>query len=100
MVCPKPRHRHTVERIRRMLLESQELEAYVAEVPAWLHEGLDEAQVAEREPDPPHTGELGLPVRTARYVCVTTLCARSSRLRQVVEHELIVAQWRRNEEGA
>jgi predicted nicotinamide N-methyase len=36
MVCPKPSHRHTVETLRSLLLDSQEFECTVSDVPAWL----------------------------------------------------------------
>ena len=50
MVCPRPTHRHTVEKIRRMLLESASLSARVAEVPAGLLDGLgEEARLLEHE---------------------------------------------------
>lgn len=49
MVCPKPRHRHTVERIRELLLDSAELSTHVAAVPECLREGIDEAVVVEHE---------------------------------------------------
>ena len=57
MMCPKPRHRHTIERLRSLLLASDALEVRVSDVAGWLAVGLEEAHV--------------------------------------VEHELVVAQWRR-----
>ena len=50
MVCPKARHRHGIERLRAMLLEAEDLEACVTDVPEWLREGLsEEAQLLEHE---------------------------------------------------
>lgn len=50
MVCPKPRHRHTVEKIRRLLLESNELTAVATPVPEGLLDGLgEEAHLLEHE---------------------------------------------------
>ncbi|KAJ1620495.1 hypothetical protein T492DRAFT_1077587 [Pavlovales sp. CCMP2436] len=36
MVCPKPCHRHTVDRLRTLLLESTHFECTVVDVPPWL----------------------------------------------------------------
>jgi len=51
MVCPKPAHRHTVERIRELLLGAAELSVAVAAVPEWLRYGIEEAEpdVVEHE---------------------------------------------------
>ena len=49
MVCPKPFHRHTVDRIRAMLLASALFEATVAPVPPWLTAELPEAHVVVHE---------------------------------------------------
>ena len=67
MVCPKPAHRHTVERIRELLLGSAELSVAVAAVPEWLRYGIEEAEpdvveheltlVQWRDPCDPSLGE-------------------------------------------
>ena len=51
MVCPKPAHRHTVERIKALLLGAAELSVEVAAVPEWLRYGIEEAEpdVVEHE---------------------------------------------------
>ena len=49
MVCPKARHRHCVDQIRALLLDSAELSVSAHTVPEWLTAGLEEAQVVEHE---------------------------------------------------
>lgn len=49
MVCPKAQHRHCVDRIRALLLETPLLHASVGDVPAWLRDGLEEAVVVHHE---------------------------------------------------
>ena len=49
MACPKPRHRHTVERLCGLLLEGGAFEARLAEMPAWATQGLEEAAVIEHQ---------------------------------------------------
>ena len=49
MVCPKARHRHCVDQIRALLLDSAELSVSALNVPEWLTAGLEEAQVVEHE---------------------------------------------------
>ena len=44
MVCPKPLHRHTVERIKALLLGAADLSVEVAAVPEWLRYGIEEAE--------------------------------------------------------
>ncbi len=49
MVCPKPFHRHAVDQIRALLLESELFETVIAPVPEWLADGLPEAQIIVHE---------------------------------------------------
>ena len=49
MACPRPRHRHRVERLRALLLESAALECRVAPCPPWLTAGREECEVGEHE---------------------------------------------------
>ena len=49
MVCPKARHRHCIERLRAMLVDSAELDVQVCDAPEWTRQGLEEAQVIEHE---------------------------------------------------
>lgn len=50
MCCPKPVHRHCVERLQSMLRQAPELSVHVADAPAWATDVLDdEATVVQHE---------------------------------------------------
>ena len=49
MVCPKAVHRHCIDQLRALLVDSVELDVKVCDVPDWTREGLDEAQTIEHE---------------------------------------------------
>lgn len=50
MVCPKSKHRYMIDRLQGMLVEAEDMETVVTDVPSWLRDGLsEEAQLLEHD---------------------------------------------------
>lgn len=52
MVCPRPCHRHTVERLRSMLVASEHFETTIVDVPAWLSAAARQTAADARDMEP------------------------------------------------